>query len=228
MKTLPGPLCGCNPLEAVLMPLRRGGLPCIMASSFCCSLAVSQKRPFFALRYLTTTGRKFAGLSLVLCLLDTLESSAQLVNDRCDGAIPIVLDTLYQMNTATATSTEDPTEICSGPFGHSVWFSLTPPRSGLVTLSTCGSDFDTAFQLYTGSCSNLTIVLCSDDGGPACPNQQASASFLGYAGVTYTIVVGGYGGASGHLELMATMPRPPNDQCSGALPLAPDVPVTVN
>ena len=140
----------------------------------------------------------------------------------------MALDTVYTMNTAVATSSNDPTEICNGPFGRSVWFSFTPPQSGMVTLSTCGSDFDTSFQVYTGTCASNTVVLCSDDLGPACPNNKASASFLVYSEVTYLIVVGGYGGASGNLQIVATMAPPANDQCSGAVALIPGVAATVN
>jgi hypothetical protein len=153
---------------------------------------------------------------------------AQPVNDRCSGATPMALDTVYTVNTATATSTGDPTTACSQPLGKGVWYSFTAPRNGMLTLSTCGSDFDTILQVYTGDCGSLTWVTCADDGGPDCTGKQASASFLVSTGATYLIVVGGYAGASGNLRIMASMPIPANDQCSGAMPLLAGTTYTVN
>lgn len=140
----------------------------------------------------------------------------------------MALDTAYSITTTYATSTNEPPAVCGGPFGKGVWFSFTPPRNGMVTISTCGSDFDTAFQIYSGDCSNLVPVLCSDDNGPACPTNQASASLLVSANTTYLIIAGGYNGASGNLSIVATMPPPPNDQCAGAIELTAGVPVTMN
>jgi hypothetical protein len=165
---------------------------------------------------------------MLLCLAASFQSSAQVANDDCSGAIPLVLDTGYTMNTKAATSANDPTNVCGGPFGRSVWFRVTPPRNGMLTLSTCGSDFDTAFQVYTGTCTNRVPVLCSDDLGPACPTHQASANFLVYSNVTYLVAVGGYTGAWGNLRIVASMPPPPNDQCSGAIALSSGVRVTIS
>lgn len=170
----------------------------------------------------------FTILSLTAFLVAPGVALAQPPNDSCVGAIPIALDTVYTLNTASATSTGDPTNVCGAPFGAGVWYTFTAPTNGMLTLSTCGSDFDTIFQVYTGICDSLTPVICADDNGPACAGAQASASFLVSGGVTYYIVVGGSGGATGNLQLLATMPPPANDQCSGAIPLTEGVPYTEN
>jgi hypothetical protein len=125
-------------------------------------------------------------------------------NDSCSGALSMTAGTTYTLNTATATPTNDPTPTCEGTFGKGVWYSFTPSASGTVTISTCGSDFDTALAVYTGSCGSLTEIACNDDSGPACATSQASVSFSGTAGTTYRILAGGHGGASGNLSILAT------------------------
>lgn len=52
--------------------------------------------------------------------------------------------------------------------GESVWFKWTAPISGIATVSTVGSDFDTVLGVYKGtSVSSLTEVGSNDDAGDA-------------------------------------------------------------
>jgi len=136
-------------------------------------------------------------------------SSGPLTNDLCSGAISMVAGATYNVNTGTATSTGDPTPSCQPNFGKGVWFKFTPSTSGSVTISTCGSGFDTMLAVFTGSCGSLTPFACDDDNGPACAGNTASVSFAGSAGTTYYVLAGGYGGASGNLSILATGPPPP-------------------
>jgi hypothetical protein len=126
-------------------------------------------------------------------------------NDICATATGLSAGSTYLLNTATATSTGDPTPSCQGSFGKGVWYTFTPFTSGTVTISTCGSDFDTVLAVYTGSCASLTSVTCNDNNGPACAANQASVSFAGTAGTTYFVLAGGAGGASGNLAILATV-----------------------
>src|SRR5882672_8781757 len=126
------------------------------------------------------------------------------VNDTCSGAIAMTAGTTYTLNTAGATSTGDPTPTCQPSFGNGVWYTFTPSTSGAITISTCGSDFDTVLAVYTGSCGALAPVQCNDENGPACAGSQASVSFSGTSATTYFIMAGGSGGASGNLNILAT------------------------
>ena len=114
---------------------------------------------------------------------------------------------LYRMNTANATETGDPTPLCQTNFGKGVWYAYTPPFSGTVSIRTCEGDLDTVLQVYTGDCGALTPVAntCNDDAGPDCDGFTASVHFHGDAGVTYLILVGGYGGAGGSLAIEANV-----------------------
>jgi hypothetical protein len=138
------------------------------------------------------------------------------------------MGTVYAIDTSTATSTGDPTNVCSSPFGKGVWFSFRAPASGTLTLNTCGSDFDTVIGIYTGTCDALTFFSCADDNGPACPGAQASCSFPITENTTFYIVVGGYDGASGHLQFTASVLGPTNDQCDAAVALTDGVPYQMN
>jgi len=125
--------------------------------------------------------------------------------DLCNGAVALINGSPVSVNTAGATSTGDPVPVCASSFGKGVWFSFTPASSGLVTVSTCGSDFDTALQVYQGACTSLVPVACNDDNGPACAGHQASVQFGGTGGTTYRILAGGWNSASGNLSMLASV-----------------------
>jgi uncharacterized delta-60 repeat protein len=141
-------------------------------------------------------------------------------NDTCSGAVAMTADTTYFVDTTGATSTGDPTPTCAS-LGRGVWYTFTPSINGVVTVSTCGSGFDTVVQVYTGSCGSLTAVSCDDDNGPSCSGIQASVSFNGTAATPYRILAGGYGGAAGILNIVARLPvpPPPNDNFANRIPL---------
>jgi len=162
-------------------------------------------------------------------------TGASPANDTCAGAIAMIAGTAYFMNTASATSTGDPTPSCGGSFGKGVWFTFTPSTNGTVTISTCGSDYNTVLQVYTADiffgCSSLTAVTCNDDSGPSCLTDRASVSFTGTAGTAYRILVGGFAGSAGNLSIVATQPQPPppvNDQCSGAISMTAGSPYSMS
>lgn len=134
----------------------------------------------------------------------TLEITAQLLNDQCAGAVALLPGVPSTMNTADATAAGDPeTTLCQWRFGKGVWFKFTPASSGPVSVSTCGSSFDTVLQLFTGSCGSLAGSYCNDDDGSACGGNPASLAFNGTAGTTYLILVGGFDGTSGNLNIVA-------------------------
>ena len=83
--------------------------------------------------------------------------------------------------------------------GSSVWWNWTAPSSGLVTIDTNGSDFDTLLAAYTGSSvSNLTEIDSDDDGGFG---LQSEIVFQAVAGTNYQIAVDGYNGTAGNVDL---------------------------
>jgi C1A family cysteine protease len=103
----------------------------------------------------------------------------------------------------------------------SVWWTWTAPVSGVVTLDTIGSSFDTVLAVYTGSAvTNLTGVASDDDGGG---NRTSRLTFNAVAGTIYQIAVDGYAGQSGSINLNLLMngsvSPPSNDSFGSALTL---------
>ena len=128
-------------------------------------------------------------------------------NDGCSGATVLQNGVMRVDSTAYATSTGDPIPTCVSSFGNGLWYTITPTANGTLTVSTCGSDFDTVVQVYTGNCAALVPVAqgCNDDDGPSCSATQASVSFTATTGVTYRILAGGYGSATGNLHMLAQL-----------------------
>jgi hypothetical protein len=85
-----------------------------------------------------------------------------------------------------------------GGVSNSVWYRWTAPSTGPATFMTCGSPFDTAIAVHTGSeLQSLTLIAYSDD---AC-DLASIASFEATAGTTYGVAVGGCCGESGDFTL---------------------------
>lgn len=107
----------------------------------------------------------------------------------------------------------------SGEPGHarntatkSVWWTWTAPQTGLVSVDTSGSRFDTLLAVYTGS--NLTAlspVAANDD---ITGDGTSLVSFNVTSGTSYQIAVDGWHGAEGTLNLhiaFASASPPAND-----------------
>jgi hypothetical protein len=87
------------------------------------------------------------------------------------------------------------------PGGHSVWFKWTAPRTGKVSVDTCGSGFDTLLAVYTGAAvESLTPLQSNDDAGGKC-TPQSKLSFDAVANTVYKIAVDGKAGAQGAIHL---------------------------
>ena len=147
----------------------------------------------------------------------------------CAGAIPLTRGVPFAMSTADATGTASPAPTC-GTGGAGVtkgtWFTCTPSVTGKMAVSTCGSDFDTVLQVYSGVCGAFTPLLCNDDSGPKCSGLTASVSFAAVAGATYYVFTGGYNGSSGNLKIVASSIT--SSECGGAIPLADGVGVVLS
>jgi subtilisin family serine protease len=91
--------------------------------------------------------------------------------------------------------------------GRSVWWQWTPSASGVATIKTDGSLFNTTLGVYTGtSITALTTVASDDDSGEG---SRSLVRFNAVSGTTYRIAVDGSGGASGSIALAVSMVIPP-------------------
>jgi len=124
--------------------------------------------------------------------------------DECAAALPLPTG-VTAFNTVGA-STSAPAFSC-GSGGSDIWFAYTAVGIGnSVTVSACGSPYDTVIEAYSGTCGALTSIICNDD---FCLSQS-QVSFVTPALGTYFIRVGGFASQSGTGSLTVTdTPAPP-------------------
>ncbi|MBI5767106.1 MAG: immunoglobulin domain-containing protein [Verrucomicrobia bacterium] len=81
----------------------------------------------------------------------------------------------------------------------SIWWQWTAPQSGRVSVDTFGSAIDTVLAVYRGpALPSLVNLAFNDEAGGV---RSSALVFYAAAGVTYTIAVDGYQGASGNIRL---------------------------
>ena len=127
-------------------------------------------------------------------------------NDFCGDAIAITVgDTAFSTVDATTDGPPLP-PFCDEGFNavmvRDVWFTYTAVASGILNVSTCNqANFDTRLAAYSGTCGNLSIEACNDD-GLDCFLLTSSMDLLVQEGETYHIRVGSFGeSGSGVLTL---------------------------
>ena len=105
-------------------------------------------------------------------------------------------------STFGAIKRSDEPDPCGISGGHPFWFSYQAPRTGRVTVSTDGSDFDTVAAVYTTSIDDFTQlneIACDNDSG--LDQKDSRLSFEAEASQIYFIVVDGVNGESGFVNL---------------------------
>lgn len=125
-------------------------------------------------------------------------------NDNCSSAILLTNLDNTQTQTALNGTVEpgEPVPGCVAGIYDTVWYQFVPAQTGVVTLSTAGSDYDTVMGVYTGTCGALTPLACDDD-EPGVKTVTSALALNVTAGVTYYVQVGAYsvtGGGSMRLE----------------------------
>lgn len=91
------------------------------------------------------------------------------VNDNCAGALVLTPGALYTSNPVAtsnvgATNSNPPAPGCASFLGGDVWFTVTVPASGNISIETItGTVTDTGLAVYSGTCAGLTLVDCDDD-----------------------------------------------------------------
>lgn len=123
-------------------------------------------------------------------------------NDTCRFATPIGLGATA-FNSTGATTDGLPHPGACNFFGNpsvvnDLWYTYTAQTAGLLTVSTCGSEFDTELNVYRSiTCpgTDATLLACNDDSaGCGFGSNQSQLSLTVAAGQTYLIRVGGYDG----------------------------------
>ncbi|HKP85152.1 MAG TPA: hypothetical protein VJZ26_03590 [Blastocatellia bacterium] len=132
-------------------------------------------------------------------------------NDNCANAIGVTGANCPFTDTKDTTDATDeagePQSTCTAQ-ANSVWYTFSNPSTDRanVTVDTCGSDFDTAIQVYrvTGAAcafAGFVPVACNDDFGGCGDGFQSSTSFTVLPGEVFKIQVGGFAGETGSLTV---------------------------
>ncbi|MFO0826555.1 MAG: hypothetical protein U0572_00250 [Phycisphaerales bacterium] len=153
----------------------------------------------------------------------TLRRKIVVPNDLCENATPVEVGTYPVTNINATGSTALPAGCESSgltDIANDVFFSYVAPVNGVATVSTCNaSDFDSWLAAYTGPCGAPNFVACSDDGDGCGVGAGSLMSFPTTAGETYTIVLGGWYGATGNADMTISQ-TVVNDTCAGATPIS--------
>lgn len=125
--------------------------------------------------------------------------------------------TLTGNNTDGTSQTGEPAH-AGNAAAKSVWWAFTAPSSGLCTVRTLGSAFDTVLAVYTGTSVGTLVAVASNDNSSSTV-LDSTVSFSTVKGTVYRIVVDGKSGASGVIQLSASLVAaltPVNDTFSAA------------
>jgi hypothetical protein len=143
-----------------------------------------------------------------------VEPPAGPANDACADAEPIF------EGTASFTSAHAGSDgpVPCGSIGSDVWYRFDAVMSGALTVSLCGSGFDTVLAVYGGcACPPAGAPLaCNDD---SC-GLQSQVTVNVVAGQCYLIQAGGFDGEQGEGSITLIAPGVPvNDDCADAFPI---------
>ncbi len=145
--------------------------------------------------------------------------------NRIDLSGPLPIEETGTNVAATQQVEEHPHEFLYEPAEHSVWFSWKAEDTEWVTVSTCGSDFDTLLGVYSGSSLSLLEKVVPGKEGTRfdCGPGGQQVTFRALAGTNYEIRVDGNlspqppTATEGSITLeIASTPAPANDDFADA------------
>jgi hypothetical protein len=146
-------------------------------------------------------------------------------SDDCTGAISITPG--ITSGTTAGATTDTGTPFCgTGVTSPGVWYQFVG-NGGTAALDICGGGtWDSKLSAYTGTCGALVCETGNDDNFGVCGSSRSAIEFPTTNGVTYYVLVHGFGGANGPFDLNLSFgppppPPPANDDCSGAIAITP-------
>ncbi|MFO0873019.1 MAG: hypothetical protein U0575_03490 [Phycisphaerales bacterium] len=116
-------------------------------------------------------------------------------NDECIDRLPILLGSTPFTTIGATTSMPALPPSCerggSLSFVNDIWYEFVAPSSGVLTVSLCGSSYDTRIAVYSGPCGGLSIEACNDD---FC-SLQSQLSLPVAQGSSHVIRIGAFAGS---------------------------------
>lgn len=147
-------------------------------------------------------------------------------SDECANATILTANVPVNFDTTLATLSATPWP-CAANGAPDLWFEYTVVAGGnLVSFETCGSTYDTAIEVFSGSCGALVSEVCNDD---FCGLQSTATIQSAAVGQVFLVRVGGFNGSVGLGTLVASQSTAPdcsipdmfedNDDCPSAAPI---------
>jgi hypothetical protein len=150
-------------------------------------------------------------LAIMLCTGYAVKAAPS--NDSCYNAMPIVEVSNLAFDTTNA-SFDGAGYFITSP---NIWYKYTATGTREITISLCGSEYDTKLAVYLGGeCypSSEQMIASNDD---SC-GWQSEVTLNVTAGQSYLIEVGGYGSNKGHGVMnFIYEAQLSNDNCQDAL-----------
>lgn len=125
--------------------------------------------------------------------------------DECSSPLVAMIGLNGPIDTATLSPSANPpaNEGCtylSWNGSKDAWFRYEAPVAGKLSLSFCGSNFDTSVVVYEGSCGALTRIGCDDDSCVGATLFQSAITDLPVSAGAVFIRVGGYFATTGIVQ----------------------------
>lgn len=136
-------------------------------------------------------------------------AAAQPANDDCTTPTLLTSGVPVVGSNVGATGTDD-TSLCGTNDTTDVWFRWTADCTADVTISTCGSGFNTTLAVFDDFCPIIFDIACAND---EC-GTQSELIFSAFSGTDYLIRVAGDNGATGNYTISVTCP-PIGGCCTG-------------
>jgi hypothetical protein len=151
-----------------------------------------------------------------VCLEDTGEcvepGGTGLPEDSC--LTPYAVCTGFFYTGTTARATVDGADTCGGT-GPDVWLLYTPLVDGVLSISMCGSSFDTVISVHIGCEMASQIPFACNDDDPSGTCGTASAGWIDvYAFTQYRIRISGFGSDTAG-DFRIELSGPPGVGCGG-------------
>jgi len=146
-----------------------------------------------------------------LCIASA--ASAQATNDTCATATALTLNTPAATDNTLAVDEGLFQFSCAGTTAPDIWYTFTSASTNDLRFELCGSSYDTAMEVFDGSCTALNLIECNDD---SCGLQSALTVTNVVAGTQYFVRVGGWNGSTGFGTIQVTEqvpPPPPAPNC---------------
>jgi gliding motility-associated-like protein len=160
-------------------------------------------------------------LMLLFSIMISLLANAQ--SDDCTSATLISVTTNCTSPTSGTTTGATPSVLsgCVGNADDDVWYRFVATSTSHQITVTASGAFDPVVQLFSGTCSGLTTLVCQDNGLMG-QSEIIFANNLTVGQIYYIRVYHYFAGSgSGNFTICVTNTPPPpsNDNCSAAIPL---------